>query len=569
MEWIMKNSDTAKNHPGEITILAWLHTHVSGNTCNILSSIDVHTHKGLESTFAQIVTIVVEITKKGQKKHQAYDLTQMGRTRAGRCRQQGFHNECARKDFYHKIDCHFIFKEPLKVHTLTHTMDHGELLVTKISEPNRSFEAESVMESESDDMEMDIDKEVLTKQKTKCKACSKSYKNILQHLNHPTNEKCNMLYTLTEMNELKKESKKNLQESRKERDKRNKLDLQEARQKREQQQKGPLQEARKKRIKENPDVYVVGRKKRKSERKKALKNDDQQLFDNFMAKQSLGTLSYICVSCHRLLFKSGVAPYEIDGPKSEDLQDAIKNAKLEYCVSTDSRFRSNDGRLWICYSCKGNLLKGKMPNMCHANGLAVDEMPDKLKDLTYLELLMIKKNLVFIKVRTLKNSGMKEMNGKITNVPIQDEDILKTAGVLPRMEDELGTVNVAFKRKRKGPYYKKAELIRPQKINEALLYLIKKHPSYKNFNVDYLKYPKKYKFVNLPLIGYFEEDQSNLKTLDDAYSFLEKSKLLAEILSPLLVKNEANYENFMNQLVVNKSPRGQDSFIHSLFDQMR
>ena len=84
-----------------------------------------------------------------------------------------------------------------------------------------------------------------------------------------------------------------------------------------------------------------------------------------------------------------------------------------------------------------------------------------------------------------------------------------------------------------------------------------------------MKYPKKYKFVNLPLIGYFEEDQANLKTLDDAYAFLENSKLLLEILSPLLVKNEKNYQNFMSQLVVNKSPRGPDSFIHALFDQMR
>ena len=137
------------------------------------------------------------------------------------------------------------------------------------------------------------------------------------------------------------------------------------------------------------------------------------------------------------------------------------------------------------------------------------------------------------------------------------------------MEDELGTVNVAFKRQRKGPYYKKAELIRPKKIDEALYYLQQMHPSYFNFPINYLKDPKKYKFVNLPLIGYYEEDQTNLKTLDNAYSYLENSSLLTELLSPLLVRNQINYENFMNQLVVNKSPRDPDSFIHALFDQMR
>ena len=164
---------------------------------------------------------------------------------------------------------------------------------------------------------------------------------------------------------------------------------------------------------------------------------------------------------------------------------------------------------------------------------------------------------------------MLQMTGKVTNVPIEDEDVLKSAGVLPRMEDEIGTVNVAFKRRRKGPYYRKAELIRPKKIDEALRHLQKKHPSYFNFPIEYLNDKKKYKFVNLPLIGYFEEDQANLKNLDAAYSFLENSNLLTELLSPLLVRSENNYQNFYNQLVVNKSPRDQDSFIHALFDQMR
>ena len=71
------------------------------------------------------------------------------------------------------------------------------------------------------------------------------------------------------------------------------------------------------------------------------------------------------------------------------------------------------------------------------------------------------------------------------------------------------------------------------------------------------------------MIGYYEEDQTNLKTLDNAYSYLENSSLLTELLSPLLVRNQINYQNFMNQLVVNKSPRDPDSFIHALFDQMR
>ena len=406
-----------------------------------------------------------------------------------------------------------------------------------------------------------------------CKGCNKAFERIKAHLSlsNKKSSKCRKSYKEMELDELfRKISEQQT----------NKVKV--AQKKFEEQNKDQRKEAWKNYKEQNKDKVKANNKNYKEKNKnkikeankqhhvkalKDLKNNPQQIFNNFMEKQSLGTLSYICVSCHRLLFKSGVAPF--DGPKTEDMHKKIKEAELEYCVSTTDRFKCNEGRLWICYSCKGHLSKGKMPNMCHANGLAVSEMPQELQDLTYLELLMIKKKIVFLKVRDLKNSGMKQMKGKITNVPIQDEDVLKTAGILPRMEDELGTVNVAFKYMRKGPYYRKAELIRPKKINEALRYLEKNHPSYFNFPIEYLKDPKKYKFVNLPLIGYFEEDQANLKNLDDAYSFLENSKLLTELLSPLLQRSQENYQNFMHQLVVNKSPRGPDSFIHALFDQMR
>ena len=254
IEWILENSETAKRHK-KTTILAWLHTHVSGNQCNFLSSVDVHMHKSMESTFEQILTIVVEITKKGEKKHQAYDLTQMGRTRAGRCRQHGFHNACARKEFYHKVDCQFIFKEPLKVHTLTHKfMDNGELLVATILESNRGSE-DSVMDlgSYSADMEMEVDEELLDEpkeqiQETKCRGCPKALS--LRHLKHKNNKKCIKHYTTEEMNELRKKSSKARQEAKK---------------KREEQQTDALQEKRKKRIKENPKVYKEGRKKREEQ----------------------------------------------------------------------------------------------------------------------------------------------------------------------------------------------------------------------------------------------------------------------------------------------------------------
>ena len=73
-----------------------------------------------------------------------------------------------------------------------------------------------------------------------------------------------------------------------------------------------------------------------------------------------------------------------------------------------------------------------MPNMCHANGLGISEIPPELQDLSFIESMMIKKKLIFIKVRTLQASRMLQMNGKIANVPIEDSDMLKSCSFLPK-----------------------------------------------------------------------------------------------------------------------------------------
>ena len=43
-----------------------------------------------------------------------------------------------------------------------------------------------------------------------------------------------------------------------------------------------------------------------------------------------------------------------------------------------------------------NELKGKLLNIPYANGLSITELPEELNDLTYLELFMIKKKIIFL-----------------------------------------------------------------------------------------------------------------------------------------------------------------------------
>ena len=156
-----------------------------------------------------------------------------------------------------------------------------------------------------------------------------------------------------------------------------------------------------------------------------------------------------------MLFKSSMVPFHKEDPKDEIVK-AINFFNLHDCITTDDSMKY-DEHFWLCFNCKKNLKEGKMPNMCWANGLDVSPLPDHLSDLTDLEHLMIKKNLVFIKLKPKLSTGMQVMHGNVCNVPISNNDLLRTCAFLPRKEDDLATVNVAFKRMRKAPYYHRYE----------------------------------------------------------------------------------------------------------------
>ena len=211
----------------------------------------------------------------------------------------------------------------------------------------------------------------------------------------------------------------------------------------------PQLEASKEAYISNPGYYKKAFKENYNQRKKLLGRDDNGIINNFYKKQAQG--QYACICCHRLLFKSSVVKFDKEDPNNEIVK-AIQFFDLHHCITTDESCKY-DGQFWLCHNCKNNLKEGKMPNMCWANGLAVSSMPDELADLTDLEHLMIKKNLVFIKIKPKLSTGMKVMHGNCINVPITNDDLLRTSTYLPRKEDDLATVNVAFKRMRKSPYY--------------------------------------------------------------------------------------------------------------------
>ena len=72
---------------------------------------------------------------------------------------------------------------------------------------------------------------------------------------------------------------------------------------------------------------------------------------------------------------------------------------------------------------------------------------------------------------------------RVVNVPIADSDVIKTVTSLPRSHKDNGLVWVKFKRQLLKKAVYRSEMVRPQKIIDALKWLIKNHPAYKNIKI--------------------------------------------------------------------------------------
>ena len=309
-------------------------------------------------------------------------------------------------------------------------------------------------------------------------------------------------------------------------------------------------DTRKKKLEQSKQYYSDPEKRKKKLEQKSnryhkfqdlLTKDDDLLRKTFLDKQRDG-LSYICISCHKIWFQNGVRV------ATEKLIEKLRKEGHDKYVSLKERFKYNNHH-WVCHNCHKDLQKGKMPYTCHFNGLENSEIPQVFKEATMLEKLMTKIRLPFIKVRELPSSRMACFNNKVVNVKINDSDVLKTAMCLPRSANELGTINVAMKRRLSDrSRYRDPEVIRPKVVNEILKILEDRHVAYKNFPIQYLDPSSQYKFIRLPLM-----DKTTEKSLVES----DVIKLVPPILDELGFK------------MSNQTPINENCFIYALLDQFR
>ena len=99
--------------------------------------------------------------------------------------------------------------------------------------------------------------------------------------------------------------------------------------------------------------------------------------------ETKGGPDFVCTCCHRMMYRKSV----VQCKKSKYTKTSID--VLQKVFSTDFRYFSNDGKLWICKTCDRALSRGSVPLQAKADGLQLSEIPPELSGLNPLELRLI------------------------------------------------------------------------------------------------------------------------------------------------------------------------------------
>ena len=217
---------------------------------------------------------------------------------------------------------------------------------------------------------------------------------------------------------------------------------------------------------------------------------------------------FTCVCCMRDLFRKTVKKVT-----NKYLNFLLETMAVADYLQTEGNIKLKEdlkvfGDHYLCSGCCRYLQKGEMPPICAKNGLEYEKIPDCLQ-LVNLERQIICKNLIFLKVRQLPKTRMPIINDRVINVPIDDDDIIKTVNSLPRTELNNGMVTVGLKRDKEMKNCHKIERIRPSQVKDALLYLKENHPSYESVNISNLDAWEKQYNKNKDSIDNPEEDSGD------------------------------------------------------------
>ena len=199
-----------------------------------------------------------------------------------------------------------------------------------------------------------------------------------------------------------------------------------------------------------------------SRRRSRIKPSSEEMAINIFQKKIMEGPTFVCVSCHRLLYRSSVCILNRERFVKMD-PDVLSS-----CIVS---VLSPDGKEYICNACQTAMSKGNMPNISVGNGLDLDDVPTELADLNSLEALFISRG------------KQKSVHGCVVNIPIEPEQNLS---VLPRVPSPDSLITVKLKRKIQYRGHVFLQNIRPRKIENALHILknVMNNPLYSNVTLN-------------------------------------------------------------------------------------
>ena len=128
-------------------------------------------------------------------------------------------------------------------------------------------------------------------------------------------------------------------------------------------------------------------------------------------------------------------------------------------------------RAWTCKTCQSYMQRSKMPPTCHRNKLEIEEAEELLR-LNKFDNMLIARIILFMFISQLPMSRMEALKGKVTLVPIEGEDIVKTVAAgdaLPRTPTESGLVTYELRKKQEyRQTVGRPQLVNPKSLVEAL-----------------------------------------------------------------------------------------------------
>ena len=168
---------------------------------------------------------------------------------------------------------------------------------------------------------------------------------------------------------------------------------------------------------------------------------------------------------------------------TDRLKNTIANKDIELTACLKG-YRSPDGKIYICSTCKKSLYEKRMPVLAVANGLEITDLEQKYQ-LTELENNLIAQNINFQKMILLPKSRWAAGKGRMVSVPVGAQDVMNTLKQVPRLPEEAGLIPIKLKRKKQYLGHEKKELARPEKLFKTLKRLKEMgHPYYQCYDTQ-------------------------------------------------------------------------------------